>query len=315
MFHHRGVFVKRYISFLLAIGICISVSVVAEGNPLSIDSCYRNEVGDDGRGVLYFNKNDFFDNVEDDVVLSIPNQINGCPVFAIGDRAFLWAEYITSITIPEGVEIIGESAFANINSLVEMQLPESLRIIKDFAFAGNEDLVDIKLGSNISYIGESVFASCHSLEQIVIPSSVTHIGVNPFYECLNLKSIEVDNSNTLFSSIDNMLISNHDKRLISYAIGCCEKIVDLPHDLIIIGESSFRQSSVLRVILHDSVKTIENEAFTGCNDLVYMNIPESVTSIGERAFEGCVNIHLGVKKGSFADEYANLQGIPCVAIP
>lgn len=65
--------------------------------------------------------------------------------------------------------------------------------------------------------------------------------------------------------------------------------ITLPSSLTSIGESAFQNSSKLTsvTILGNNLKTISNQAFYGCSELVSINIPSSVSSIGTQAFYSC----------------------------
>lgn len=56
-----------------------------------------------------------------------------------------------------------------------------------------------------------------------------------------------------------------------------------------IGNFAFRwgNNGVTNLIIPDSVTSIGNETFNGCDDLKTVNIPDSITSIGKMAFQGC----------------------------
>ncbi|MDD6140472.1 MAG: leucine-rich repeat domain-containing protein [Bacteroidales bacterium] len=54
-----------------------------------------------------------------------------------------------------------------------------------------------------------------------------------------------------------------------------------------IGERAFQRSSIISVIISNSVTKICEHAFFDCNDLISVTIPESVTMIGDFAFNDC----------------------------
>lgn len=58
--------------------------------------------------------------------LSIPNTLDGYPVFAIGEGAFSGNEYLTSVTVEDGICEIRENAFNSCSKLTQINLPESL---------------------------------------------------------------------------------------------------------------------------------------------------------------------------------------------
>ena len=49
---------------------------------------------------------------------------------------------------------------------------------------------------------------------------------------------------------------------------------------------------------------IGDSAFSECSGLTSITILNSVTSIGEHAFDGCRYISIRVHKGSYAEQYA-----------
>ena len=49
-----------------------------------------------------------------------------------------------------------------------------------------------------------------------------------------------------------------------------------------------KDKSVRSVRIPDNVTTIGDRAFEGCNNLTSVTIPNSVTSIGDEAFYGCI---------------------------
>lgn len=78
-----------------------------------------------------------------------------------------------------------------------------------------------------------------------------------------------------------------------------------------IGSHAFSSSAVISsVVIPDGVKIIGDGAFWGCDNLRRVVIPISVTEIGTAAFDQCQRLILYGTPGSYAEEYADENGIP-----
>jgi hypothetical protein len=88
--------------------------------------------------------------------LSIPGQIQGLPVTAIGERAFDGCSSLTAITIPSSVTSIEGSAFFGCRSLASITIAASVAFIGDFAFVGCSSLESVTL-SRGTRLGVGVF--------------------------------------------------------------------------------------------------------------------------------------------------------------
>lgn len=101
--------------------------------------------------------------------------------------------------------------------------------------------------------------------------------------------------------------------------------VDIPakiysKDVTGIGENAFKNNGkLISLTIPDSVKYIENYAFSRCLRLTSVIIPDSVVSIGYGAFESCVILHnLIIGKGVESIQngaFANCEGLNSVTIP
>ena len=167
----------------------------------------------------------------------------------------LSCEQITDIVIPNSVKYIMGSAFSNSISLETITIPDSVISIGDYAFEHCSSLKNIDIPDSVISIGWYAFASCPSLESVDMPDSVTFLGGGAFSECHALKTLRLSNALT---------------QILEYTFDSCEALeaIDLPDGLVSIGERAFYNCGVQSV-----------------NDIV-VEIPETVTTIGEDAFLG-----------------------------
>ena len=123
--------------------------------------------------------------------LIIPGTIEGKPVTSIGVDAFFECEFLTSITIPEGVTSIGAWAFDDCYALRTVTIPDSVTSIGRGAFDECYDLLTVTIPEGVTSIGDWAFYCCYDLTSIIIPQIVTSIGANAFDGCINLTSITI----------------------------------------------------------------------------------------------------------------------------
>ena len=146
-------------------------------------------------------------------------------------------------------------------------------------------------GYTVTSIGDRAFSFSITLTKVTIPDSVTAIEANPFLRCENLKTISVSAEHPYLSTIDGVLFSKPDKRLICYPCAFDASEYAIPQGIQIIGDYAFSEcGSLTDATIPDSVTSIGNLAFEGCSNLTAVTIPDSVTSIGDLAFSGCESL-------------------------
>ena len=194
-------------------------------------------------------------------------------ITSISDYTFGACTSLKSVNIPYNVKRIGNDTFGYCESLTSIEIPDSVTEIGSLAFEHCTSLTRVKIGNSVKSIGGfGAFRYCTSLTSVNIPDSVTSIGEDAFEGCTSLTRVNINdiaawckisfNSRTWYSS--NPLY---------YA-----------HNLYLNGEL------VTDIIIPDSVTSISEQAFCGCESLTSINIPDSVTSIGHCVFSYCKNL-------------------------
>ena len=228
--------------------------------------------------------------------------------------------FLSEITIGDGVYSIGSYAFENCTSITGIVVPASVGSIGSYAFADCASLDTVDLGEGVTSIGSYAFENCTSITGIVVPESVTSIGQGAFAGCSDLEEMTLpfvgssrngntSSSNHLFGYIfggDYQSSSDFDYVTQNYSDYSSEAYY-IPSGLttvtitgaydsyddaaVSIGYGAFEECDMIdSLTIGDGVYSIGAYAFRDCTSLTEMVVPESVTSIGEDAFAGCYNI-------------------------
>ena len=86
--------------------------------------------------------------VGESATVTIPTSIDGCPVVAIGDRAFENCHRLTEVIVPEGIQSIGWFAFSGCIALTSVTLPKSLSVVQYGAFLNCPSAMTISCPKN-----------------------------------------------------------------------------------------------------------------------------------------------------------------------
>ncbi len=127
-----------------------------------------------------------------DVCVTVPEEIDGTPVKAIGDNAFYDNSYLCMLILPEGVEVIGESAFEWCENLLYVDFPSTLEKIEANAFNCGYKSYELTLPEGLEVIGENAFANAIQLSgTLVLPEGLTTIEGGAFSGCGWLEEVYV----------------------------------------------------------------------------------------------------------------------------
>ncbi len=218
-------------------------------------------------------------------------------VTKIGNGAFNGCTELTSINIPDSVEVIEALAFSNckalknirfsenlikigtsaFNTCVGLQsvtIPESVKELGGSAFYYCTGLTEIDIPKNVESIGASAFYGCENLVSVKISEKVKTIDEYAFYKCENLKNITVDENNSVFYSKGNCLIKKSNNSIL---LACNTSII--PEEAV----------------------SISYDSFSGCTKMTYLYIPKNIVKINNSAFYGCNKIKTVYYEGSETD--------------
>lgn len=155
---------------------------------------------------------------------------------------------------------------------------------------GYQKLDEYRIVGGTRMICDHAF-DCGEIGKIIIPSSVVAIGKNPFAQSgwgrCSIKSIECYSAQFVVS--DFALYTRDKKKLISY-FGK-EPFVTIPDGVEIIGSNAFVENEdLIEIELPESLCSIEDAAFKYCLKLRQISLPQNVKTIGEQCFYGCESL-------------------------
>lgn len=168
-----------------------------------------------------------------DSEVSIPHEIDGCPVTGIAAGAFANNQTMKALIIPDSVGVIGKGILAGCTKLAALEtpylgatldakeqylgylfgaeeyrnnprdIPASLKLLRisglmqaipAYALYDCNDLICVELPQHGVTVEKFAFYNCSSLEHIVFSDALKSIGEYAFAYCKELKSIELGES-------------------------------------------------------------------------------------------------------------------------
>lgn len=203
----------------------------------------------------------------------IPEEIEGCPVTTIGDRAFY--------DMPSG---IGK----------EFYIPDNVTTFGKEAFAASAYLDSVRMPQKLTKMGEGVFAACLQMHSLEIPDSLTEIPDYAFTNCWGYGEVNKYSAEQSIGRVEQCVGKNVTK-IGKYAFAGCWNMGKawgdgrLPEKLESIGEGAFQYCYKIKSLeIPAGVTVIPDRAFQGCERLESIQIDGDITMIGAEAFDGCV---------------------------
>ncbi|MBO4694118.1 MAG: leucine-rich repeat protein [Clostridia bacterium] len=212
---------------------------------------------------------------------------------------------LSVIIILSVISIISFTAFAERSGIYTYVVIDDEATITNVSTVAEGNIVvpEFLNGYRVTAIGENAFYNCENIINLTIPSYITTIGVGAFSWCTNLQSVD---------------IQGHVERIESSTFYHCKKLenIIIPDTVIFIGSMAFEgcaycknennfKNGVLYIkkcvvdakvnlsgtcVIESGTKVIACDAFKSC-DFKKIILPDSIVTIGDNAFESCVNLN------------------------
>ena len=276
--------------------------------------------------------------------VEIPVVVNDAIVTSIGDYSFQYCEEIASVIIPSSVTHIGYSAFYGCKKLESVSIPDSVEKIEYAAFAkcnslknakiadlaawcaakldgpyanpahitgkldfgismenfvipsyigtigaytfyGCTDIKSVEISDGISSIGECAFYGCQNLTEVKVPNSVLKIEYGAFSDCDKLSVVGVSAENAYYKNLDGALVELDTQTLIR---GYNNTVVPDDGSITIIGAYAFSGcDNITSITIPDCITYIGSSAFKNCSKLSKITLSKGIDCISPAAFSGC----------------------------
>ena len=249
----------------------------------------------------------------------------------IGTNAFAYCSYLTNLTLSKNVSSIADNAFLdctnissvkfvgtindwarisfassanpmlyttnfllNDNIVTSITLDNTVNSISKYAFYNFVNVTDITLSNSVTEVGALAFANCTKLTTLNMPSSITSLGSSILENCSAITTI----------TLPFLGSSSTSSQPIKWLFGVYNN-TNIPSTLTnisILGgaitDNAFLECSNIRTIqLPDTITSMGNNVFYNCTSLESVNIPSSLTTISAYTFYNCSKI-TGITLGS-----------------
>lgn len=256
------------------------------------------------------------------------NVLNVClpnTLYSIETKSFQNCASLQEIDIPDKISVIPANCFENDTSLSKVKLPLGLSTIKEYAFSGCTKLFDMKISDNISdflviesyafrnckinnetvtklatrvngsiyhyafagltniteittqYTSDYYFKDCSNLRKVTIlkPLSNGGFGSNVFNNCISLNEVILpENATQIYTSM-----FNGNEAL---------KKVNIPKSCTLIGSSAFRYTGITNIQIPSSLTEIGDYAFSNCKNLETINYDaDNLINLRQYCFADC----------------------------
>jgi len=219
-----------------------------------------------------------------DCDIVIPNTVERIEDSTLGNSPFGFAKANKIIfEKPSKIKYLGTYAFSCANIKEPIEIPSSVEEIAMHALSEiNGYLMNVQTAvtftfeepSNLKTIGKEAFRYCNVTGKLVLPDGLKTIEESAFAYCAYTEIVLPDTVETIGRTAFERRLVNGTSPIIK---------LNFPSSLVNWDEA-FEYSTIQTITLPSNLTAIPKNSFRGCTSLSSINIPSSVTRIGEYAF-------------------------------
>ena len=262
--------------------ICASVSneaILTEGNKTAMEMTIPAAIQDGTYFVIAVEKNAF----NGSTALRTLTFENSFSDMYIYEAAFNYCSNLRTVTLPLQLAKIDNNAFANCNNLVHV----ISKCTSPKAISGNVFTTTTKTTGTL-YVPLECINIYRNLEgwnfvKIVDCDDMTEFAYQ------GMTYVGLKKGELYQATLTNGMVPENGEVQIPLSV-TPDDITS--YSVIAIGEASFKNKTALKKLTFQNsvVETIEANAFDGCANLKYVKLPQTLTAIGDYAFNGCINL-------------------------
>ena len=290
-------------------------------------------------------------------------------VTCINDYTFKNCTSLTDLVLPSSIESFGRLAFSGCDNLKAVYINDigswckvkfdyindnPLYYAKNLFYDGIL-LQDLIIPSGVNKIGAFTFFGCENIKSITIPASAILIGSEAFTNCTGITDVYYGSTLEKWHEVtvsggneallgaqfhcsvgtgfcgktgDNMIWNLYDNGLLTIsgkgemlnfegiysedawrAFSDLINVIKIDNGVNSIGDYAFSTcQQLISVIIPESVETIGFGSFTACNSLTNVTIPKNVSEIGGNAFSVCSKLEK-IIVDSENTSYCDIDGV------
>ena len=235
-------------------------------------------------------------------------------VTSIGHSAFKGCSNLTDVNLPVSLTRIENDAFYECTKLMNLTIPDYVSSIGSSAYQFCHSLTIVTLGSSVNEIGNQAFYECHNLKIINSRNStppvllgdpfaftylsmvyVPSLSISSYRATAGWKAFNIGSSNLI--TINNTTAGSLKAAFTTQTQVPLSSITKLKVNGPLNSNDIYLIRDSLKILMEVDLSgatlasnLLPSGAFQGKGILVSAKLPDTVTAIGDNAFNSCVNL-------------------------